>query len=146
MLAITADAGYGRRCRLLSPMSALVADVGCCRADHRCDGSYYRRCLLLLLSLLSLMPMLLVRCLHSEIDAAGHANVLETPLLLSSDLIAADVELDQRPRALTYLDISSNTALVDIIRTLAIPTTHLCPPQKVQKQSLMFFQIASKYP
>jgi hypothetical protein len=32
--------------------------------------------------------------LHSEIDTACHANALETPLLLSSDVILADVELD----------------------------------------------------
>jgi hypothetical protein len=32
--------------------------------------------------------------LHSEIDAACHANTLETPRLLSSDVILADVELD----------------------------------------------------
>jgi hypothetical protein len=68
-------------------MSADIADV----------GYYCRRCLLLSLSLLSLMPLLLVRCLHSEIDAAGQANALETPVLLSSDGIVADVELDQRP-------------------------------------------------
>ena len=35
--------------------------------------------------------------LRSEIDAAGHANALETPLLLRSDVIAADIELVQRP-------------------------------------------------
>jgi hypothetical protein len=35
--------------------------------------------------------------LHSEIDAAGHRHALEAPLLLSSDVIIADVELDQRP-------------------------------------------------
>jgi hypothetical protein len=35
--------------------------------------------------------------LDSEVDAAGQANALETPLLLSSDGIVADVELDQRP-------------------------------------------------
>jgi hypothetical protein len=41
--------------------------------------------------------MRLARCLHSELDAAGHADVLDIPLLLSSNVIAADVELDQRP-------------------------------------------------
>ena len=35
--------------------------------------------------------------LLSELDAAGHTYALETPLLLSSDVIVADVELDQRP-------------------------------------------------
>ena len=43
------------------------------------------------------MSLLLVRCLRIEIDAAGQANALETPLLLSSDAITADVELGQRP-------------------------------------------------
>jgi hypothetical protein len=38
-----------------------------------------------------------VRSLHSELDAAGHADVLEVLLLLSLDVIAADIELDQRP-------------------------------------------------
>jgi hypothetical protein len=33
--------------------------------------------------------------LLSELDAAGHTDALETPLLLSSDSIVADVELDQ---------------------------------------------------
>jgi hypothetical protein len=35
--------------------------------------------------------------LHSEIDAACPANAQEIILLLSSDVILADVELDQRP-------------------------------------------------
>jgi hypothetical protein len=35
--------------------------------------------------------------LFSELDAAGHTDALEIPLLLSSDAAAADVELDQRP-------------------------------------------------
>jgi hypothetical protein len=35
--------------------------------------------------------------LLSELDAAGHTDALEIPLLLSSDVVAADVELDQRP-------------------------------------------------
>ena len=43
------------------------------------------------------MSMRLVRCLLSELDAAGHTYALETPLLLSSDVIPADVELGQRP-------------------------------------------------
>jgi hypothetical protein len=42
------------------------------------------------------MSMRLVRCLHSELDAAGHADALETPLPLSPDAIVADVKLDQR--------------------------------------------------
>jgi hypothetical protein len=35
--------------------------------------------------------------LPSELDAAGYTNALEIPLLLSSDVVTADVELDQRP-------------------------------------------------
>jgi hypothetical protein len=46
MSAIVADVGCCRQSRLLSPMSAIVANVGCCRADQRCDVSYCRRCLL----------------------------------------------------------------------------------------------------
>jgi hypothetical protein len=38
------------------------------------------------------MPMRLV-CLLNEIDAPGHADALEIILLLSSDVIAADIEL-----------------------------------------------------
>jgi hypothetical protein len=53
--------------------------------------------LLSLLALLSLMSMHLVRCLLSELDAAGHTDALEIPLLLTSDVIAADIELDQCP-------------------------------------------------
>jgi hypothetical protein len=53
--------------------------------------------LLLLLSLLSMASMHLVRCLLSELNAAGQADALELPLLRSSDAISADVELDQRP-------------------------------------------------
>jgi hypothetical protein len=53
--------------------------------------------LLSLLSLLSLMSMRLVRCLLSELNATGHADALEIPLLLISDVIAADIELGQCP-------------------------------------------------
>ena len=35
--------------------------------------------------------------LFSELDAAGHTDALEIPLLLSSDVAVADVERDQRP-------------------------------------------------
>jgi hypothetical protein len=52
--------------------------------------------LLSLLSLLPLASMRLVRCLLGELDAAGHTYALDLPLLLTSDVIAADVELDQR--------------------------------------------------
>jgi hypothetical protein len=83
---MTADAGYYRRCWLFSPMLDVAADVSCFRTAQRCDVSYCHRCLQLPLSLLSLL-------LQSEIDAACHANALDTPLLLSSDAIVADVEL-----------------------------------------------------
>jgi hypothetical protein len=53
--------------------------------------------LLSLLSLLSLMSMRFVRCLLGKLDAAGHTDALEFPLLLTSSVISADVELDQRP-------------------------------------------------
>jgi hypothetical protein len=59
------------------------------------------------------MPVLLVATrallLHSEMDAAGHANALETSLLLSSDVIVADVELDQRPVVADGIGNSSRT-------------------------------------
>jgi hypothetical protein len=71
------------------------------------DVGYDRRCqplpLVSLLSLLSLMSMRLVCCLVSEFDTAGLADALENPLLLSSDGIVADVELDQRPFAMGTL-------------------------------------------
>jgi hypothetical protein len=51
------------------------------------------------MSVLSLMWMRLCYrvVLLSELDAASHTDVLEIPLLFSSDLIVADVELDQGP-------------------------------------------------
>ena len=49
----------------------------------------------------------LIIVLLSEFDTAGHTDALEIPLLLSSDLVTADVELDQRP-LVTYSDISDN--------------------------------------
>jgi hypothetical protein len=68
------------------------------------DVDYCRRCRLLplflllpLLSPLPLMSMRLMPCLHSELDTAGQADALEIPPLLSSDVIPADIELDQRP-------------------------------------------------
>jgi hypothetical protein len=73
---------------ILSLMSAgyYHRDADCCCCF--CCCRYY---------LLSLMSMRLVRCLLSELNAAGHTYVLEMPLLLSSDGIVADVELGQRP-------------------------------------------------
>jgi hypothetical protein len=76
-------------------MSAVVALISAVMLAIVADVYYLY--LILSLSLLSLMPVLLMRCLHSEVDAAGHANALETPLLLRSDVIAADIELVQRP-------------------------------------------------
>ena len=63
-------------------MSAIIADVGYCRCF-----CYYSP-----LSVLSMVSVLL-----SELDAAGHTDTLEILLLLSSDAIAADIELVQRP-------------------------------------------------
>jgi hypothetical protein len=70
-------------------MSAFIAVVGYCRCF--CCSS--------LLSVLSVMWMRLYyrAMLLSELDTAGHTDALETPLLLSSDSIVADVELDQGP-------------------------------------------------
>jgi hypothetical protein len=97
---------YYRLCRVLSLVLVVVtaakglyfiADLGYCRRDaghslrYCCCFRCYR------CYLLPLMSMRLVRCLHSELDAAGHTYALETPLLLSSDEIVADVELSQRP-------------------------------------------------
>jgi hypothetical protein len=66
-----------------------IANVG----YYRQDAGYcccFRCCRCCPLSLVSIR---LVRCLLSELDAAGHTYALETPLLLSSDGIIADVEL-----------------------------------------------------
>ena len=54
--------------------------------------------------------MRLVRCLLSELDAAGHTYALETPLLLSSDGITADVELGQCPHIGDGIGNSNNTS------------------------------------
>jgi hypothetical protein len=35
--------------------------------------------------------------LRSELGTAGHTDALEIPLPLMSDVVAADVELNQRP-------------------------------------------------
>jgi hypothetical protein len=43
------------------------------------------------------MSLHLVRGLDNELDATGHADALEVSLLLSFDVIHADIELDQRP-------------------------------------------------
>jgi hypothetical protein len=74
--------------------------------------------------------MLLVRCLHSEIDAAGHANALETSRLLRSDVIVADVELDQRPWLLSPMPAIA-IAIADVgyyrrCRLLSIITVGCC--------------------
>jgi hypothetical protein len=43
--------------------------------------------------------------LRSELDAVGRAYALHSPLLHSSNAIAADIQLDQRPRYATAADI-----------------------------------------
>ena len=72
-------------------------------------SAHYRRCRLLLLFLLPFAIVDVVAdvdapctrlVLLSEFDIAGHTDTLEIPLLLSSDVVTADVELDQRPHIL----------------------------------------------
>jgi hypothetical protein len=87
------------RYRLLLPMLAIIADVGCCLLSPM---SAVVALISVVISAMSPMSAIIAdvcnwRCLHGEIDAAGHANALETPFLLSSDVIVADVELDERP-------------------------------------------------
>jgi hypothetical protein len=69
-------------------------------------SAHYRRCRLLLLLLVPLAIVDVIAdvdapctclVLLSEFDTAGHTDALEIPLLLSSDVVTADVELDQRP-------------------------------------------------
>jgi hypothetical protein len=84
-------------------MLAFIAVVGYCR--YFCCSS--------LLSVLSLMWMRLCyrMMLLSELDAldaAGHTDALETPLLLSSNLIIADVELGQGPHILRTMANNSS--------------------------------------
>jgi hypothetical protein len=65
-------------------MSAIIAD----------DGYL----LPFFLSLLSIIDLVNAPCvclvLFDELDAAGHTDALEIPLLLSSDGVAANIELD----------------------------------------------------
>jgi hypothetical protein len=63
------------------------------------------------------MLMRLCYCvvLLSELDAAGHADALETPLLLTSDLVVADVELDQGPIVADGIGKGSNTCRYQVI-------------------------------
>jgi hypothetical protein len=50
--------------------------------------------------------------LLSEFDTAGHTDTLEILLLLSSDVVAADIELGQRPHILwTAVNNSSSTGV-----------------------------------
>jgi hypothetical protein len=56
--------------------------------------------------------------LLSELDAAGH-TALETLLLLTSDLVAADVELDQRPGAISSVNLLENSIGIDQAKVLA---------------------------
>jgi hypothetical protein len=83
--------------------ATIAADIGYCHRCRRSAIGYCRYQLLLPMSAVIAVAIIAdanaprALLLHSEIDAAGHANALETPLLLSSDVIAADVEFDQRP-------------------------------------------------
>jgi hypothetical protein len=52
---------------------------------------------ILLFLLLPILLFLLLLLAVLLLDAAGHTYALEIPLLLSSDVIVADVELGQRP-------------------------------------------------
>jgi hypothetical protein len=81
-------------------------------------SAHYRRCRLLLLFL---MPLAIVDViadvdapytrlvLLSEFDTAGRTYALEIPLLLSSDVVTADVELDQRPHIFDGISNSDST-------------------------------------
>jgi hypothetical protein len=71
-------------------MSAIIAVAGCGRW-------FWCYSLSSVLSLMSMRLCYRVVLLISERDAAGHTDALEIPLLLSSDVIVANVELDQRP-------------------------------------------------
>jgi hypothetical protein len=112
--ALIADVGY--RLVVLPPTSAIgavaSADVG--------SLSHYRRCRLLLLFLMS--PAICIvgiiadvdapctrLVLLSEFDIAGYTDALEIPLLLSSNVVTADIELDQRPHILDGISDSSRT-------------------------------------
>jgi hypothetical protein len=61
--------------------------------------------------------MRLVRCLLSELDAAGRTYALETPLLLSSDGITADVELGQCPHIFDGIGNSDSTRIAGALRS-----------------------------
>jgi hypothetical protein len=75
---------------LLSLMSATIADVG-----------WLLPLFLLLLAITDVIADVDASrarlVLLSEFDVAGHTDALEILLLLSSDAVAADVKLDQRP-------------------------------------------------
>jgi hypothetical protein len=58
------------------------------------------------MSIIAVMSIRLVRCLLSKLDAAGNADALEIPLLLSSNTVAADIKLGQRPIVGDVGDIS----------------------------------------
>jgi hypothetical protein len=73
-------------------VSAIIADVdvGYCRCF--CCFSLLRCYLLLMLSLVADVDAPRARLvLLSELDAAGHTDALEIPLLLSSEFVAADI-------------------------------------------------------
>jgi hypothetical protein len=79
---IAADVGYYRRCRLLPLFLLLLAII-----NVIADVDPPRARLVLL----------------NELDAAGHTDAPEIPLLISSNVVVADVELDQRPIVLWIL-------------------------------------------
>jgi hypothetical protein len=85
-------------CALLSPISDVVTDVGYCLLSPVlaivADVCY---CPIVAVAIIADANAPRALLLHSKIDAAGHANMLETFLLLSFDAILADVELDQCP-------------------------------------------------
>jgi hypothetical protein len=53
--------------------------------------------------------------LLSELDSAGHTDALEILLLLSSDAIAADVELHQPPHILDGIGNSDNPPWLEVL-------------------------------
>jgi hypothetical protein len=62
------------------------------------------------------------RCrLLSELDAAGHADALQIPLLLSSNAIAADIKLDQRPHIGDDISKGDNTRHITVGGTVLYP-------------------------
>jgi hypothetical protein len=69
-------------------VSAIIADVGYCRC-FCCFSLLFLSMLSLVVSDVDAPRARLV--LLSELDAAGHTDALEIPLLLSSEVVAADI-------------------------------------------------------